>query len=60
MVELDAAAARRLLRDRRRRDFDLRIQQLEDAFAGGHRRLQDVVLLAQVLNRTEEALRIRT
>ena len=32
--------------------------QLEDALAGGHGRLQDVVFLAQILNGAEEALRV--
>ena len=32
--------------------------KLEDAFGGGHGRLQDVEFFAQVLNRPEEALRV--
>ena len=39
-------------------DFRRGIEQLEDAFAGGHGGLQDVVLVAQVLDGTPEALRI--
>ena len=34
------------------------IEQLEDALAGGHGGLQDVVLVAQVLNGPPEALRV--
>ena len=47
-------------RDGVRRVHDLRrgIEQLEDALAGGHGRLQDVVLVAQVLNGPPEALRV--
>ena len=39
-----------------RDDLSLRIEQLEDAFTCGHGRLEDVVLLAEVLNGAEEAL----
>ncbi len=39
-----------------RNDFGLGVQELEDAFARGHGGLQDVVLFAQVLDGTEEAL----
>ncbi len=41
-----------------RHDLGRRVQQFEDALAGGHRRLQDVVLLAEVLDGAEEALRV--
>ncbi len=34
------------------------VQQLENALAGGHGRLQDVEFFAQVLNGAEEALRV--
>ena len=34
------------------------VEQLEDAFAGGHGGLQDVVFVAQVLDGTPEALRV--
>src|SRR5437879_1685359 len=34
------------------------IQQLENPLRAGHRGLKDVVLVAQVLNRTKEALRV--
>ena len=36
----------------------LGIEQLEDALAGGHGGLQDVVLVAEVLDGAEEALRV--
>jgi len=38
-----------------RADAGRRIQQLEDAFGGGHGPLQNVVLLAEILDGTEEA-----
>ena len=34
------------------------VEQLENSFAGGHCRLQNVEFLAQVLNRPEESLRV--
>ena len=58
MIKLNPSRSLRPFRDRRRRDVNLCIQQLEHALARRHRRLQDVVLLAQILNRTEEPLRI--
>ncbi len=58
IAELDARAAVALSGMRRRDDFRRGIQQLEDALAGCHGRLQDVVFFAQVLNGAEEALRI--
>ena len=36
----------------------LGVEELEDALAGGHGGLQDVVLLAEVLDGPEEALRV--
>ncbi len=56
MVEFYAAGAFRLLRNRRSRDVGWRIQQLEYALAGGHRRLQNVVFFAEILNRAEKSL----
>ncbi len=53
-----SAPARRRFRNRGRSDLGRRVQQFEDAFAGRHRRLQNVVLLAEILNRPEEALRV--
>ena len=58
VVELDASRAVRSLRNLRRNNFRLCVEQLKDALARRHRRLQNVVLLAQVLNGTEEALSI--
>ena len=34
------------------------VEQLENAFGGGHGRLQDIELVAQVLNGLEESLRV--
>src|SRR5215470_15200104 len=42
---------------RRRFNRDWLVEQFENPLAGGHRRLQNVEFLAQVLNRPEEALR---
>ena len=39
-------------------DLRLGVEQLEDALAGGHGGLQDVVLVAEVLNGPPEALRV--
>ncbi len=58
MAELDAAGTVAGARRSRALQLGRRIQQLEDAFAGGHRRLQDVVFFAQVLDGAEEALGI--
>ncbi len=58
VVELNAAGSGRCLGNRRRSNLDGRVQQLENAFAGCHRRLQNIVLLAEILNGTEEALRV--
>ncbi len=58
VIELDSARACRFLRHRRRNDLHRSIEQLEDAFARRHRRLQNVVLLAEVHDRAEEALRV--
>ena len=44
-------------RMRGRNDLRLGVEQLEDALAGGHGGLQDVVLVAEVLNGPQEALR---
>ncbi len=56
VIEVDATGAFRLLRHCRRSDLYWRIEQFEDALARSHRGLQDVVFLAEVLNRTEKAL----
>ena len=58
MAELDARTASPSRGCGGRDNFRLRIEQLEDALAGGHRGLQNVVLVAQVLDGPEEALRI--
>ena len=59
MVELDASGAFGNLSASAGETISAwRVEQLEDALAGGHRRLQDVVLLAQVLDGAEEALRV--
>ncbi len=42
----------------RRDDGRFGVEQFEDPLAGRHRRLQDVVLVAEVLDGTEEALRV--
>src|SRR5271155_4199961 len=42
------------LGDRRRGDFDRSVEQFEDALARGHGGLQNVVFLAEILNRPEE------
>ena len=55
MIEFDAAWAFGTLGHRGRNHLHRCIQQLEDAFAGGHGRLQDVVFLAEVHDRAEEA-----
>ena len=58
VAELDAAGAVAGDGVRGRDDLGLGVEQLEDALAGGHGGLQDVVLLAEVLNGAEEALRV--
>ena len=58
VIELNPPGPDRCLRHRGRGDLGRSVQQLEDAFAGRHRRLQNVVLLAEILNRPEEALRV--
>src|SRR4029077_13228098 len=58
VVELNPSDALRLARLRRRGDLHRRIQQFEDTLAGRHGRLQDVVLVAQILYGAEEALRV--
>jgi hypothetical protein len=58
MIEFNPPRSLRTFRNRRGRHLNLRIQQLEHALARRHRRLQDVVFLAQILNRTKESLRI--
>ena len=58
MIKLNTPGPARHFRHRWGSDFYRRIQQLEDTFASRHRRLQDVVFLAKVLNWPEEALRI--
>ncbi len=55
MIEFNAAGAFGALRDCWRNYLHRRIQQLEDAFAGGHGRLQDVVFFAEVHDGAEEA-----
>src|ERR1019366_9726899 len=45
MIKLNPPRTLRFFRNRRRRPFNLRIQQLEDALPGRHCRLQNVVLL---------------
>src|SRR6185437_8415290 len=58
VIELDAAGTVRNRGHRGFGDFDRRIKQLKYAFGGCHRRLQDVVLFAEVLDRPEETLGI--
>ncbi len=58
VIELDASRAGDLLRFGGREDLGFRIEQLEDTLTRCHRRLQNVVLLAQVLNRAEKPLRV--
>ena len=59
VAEFDVAArsgkSQRSFRGRRGQRL---VEQLEDALAGGHGRLQDVEFFAEVLNRAEEALRV--
>src|SRR5215471_15550636 len=58
MIEFDAAVANCLDGMRGRDDFYWGVEQLEDAFARSHRRLQNVVFVTEVLNGTEEPLRV--
>ena len=58
VAEFDAVGAVARARMRGAHNFRLGIEQLEDALAGGHGGLQDVVLVAQVLNGPPEALRV--
>ena len=58
MVELDAAGALGALGGCGGDDFHGRVQQFEDAFAGGHGRLQNVVLLAEIHDGAEKTLRV--
>src|SRR6185503_16738072 len=55
VAEFDAAGVVSGLGMRGRDDFRLGVEQLEDALAGGHGGLQDVVFVAEVLNGAEEA-----
>ena len=55
MIEFDSAWAFRALGDCGRNDLCRRIEQLEDAFACRHGRLQDVVLFAEVHDRPEKS-----
>src|SRR6266496_5959698 len=58
MVEFDPAGSFRLSCDRGFLNLSWRIQQLENPLRSCHRRLQNVVLLAQILNGPKEALGI--
>ncbi len=58
VVELDTAGALGLRSHRRRNYFHRSIEQLEDALAGCHGGLQNVVFLAEVHDGTEKALRV--
>ena len=58
VVELDAAGALRAFRGCGGDNFHGSIEQLEDAFAGGHGRLQNVVLLAEVHDWAKKTLRV--
>src|SRR5580700_6466740 len=55
VIEFDAAGTLWTFRYRRRNYLYRRVEQFEDAFAGGHGRLQDVVFFAEVHDRPEEA-----
>src|ERR1700761_8343936 len=57
-LELDTARAITGASVRRRSDVRRFVEQFEDAFGCRHRRLQDVVFVAEVLDGAEEALRI--
>src|SRR5262249_34695112 len=58
MIELDPARSIGLLCDRRLLNLRRSVQQLKNSLRRCHRRLQNVVLLAQILNWTEEPLRV--
>ena len=58
VAELDAAGAVACDGMRGRDDGRFGVEQLEDALAGGHGGLQDVVFVAEVLDGPEEALRV--
>src|SRR6266496_2246405 len=57
-IKLNSSRPGRLLRDRGLLNVDRCIQQFEHPLSGRHCRLQNVVLLAQILNRPEKTLRI--
>src|SRR5215470_17599418 len=59
VVKLDTATAFSLYRMSWRDDIYGSIQKFEDAFAGSHGVLKDVVFVAEVLNWAEEALRVQ-
>src|SRR5579871_183436 len=58
VIKLNPARAFSLLRQSRRSDFNRSIQQFKNALAGCHGALKNVVLVAQVLDRAEETLRV--
>src|SRR3984885_7807719 len=58
VIEFDPPQSFGALNHRGRNHLHGRVQQLEDAFACGHGRLQNVVLFAEVHDRTEEAQRV--
>src|SRR6266852_1423155 len=58
MFKLDASRAFSILREGRRSDLHRRVHQFKNALTRGHRRLKDVVLLAQILDGAEKTLRI--
>ena len=58
MIKLDPPRPPRRLRHCRLSDLHRGIQQLEHPLARRHRRLQNVVLLAQILNGAKKPLRI--
>ncbi len=55
MIELNAAGTFGALGHRGRNHLYRSIQQLEDAFAGGHGRLQDVIFFAEVHDWAKES-----
>ena len=58
VAELDAVGSIAGARMAGTGDFGGGVEQLEDAFAGSHRSLQYVVLIAEILDGSPEALRI--
>ena len=56
VVELDPARSAGLLFYRRRLNVGLGVKQFENSLGGGHRRLQNVELLAQILDGAEKSL----